>query len=378
MLMTCPSLDSSRRRDTLDVFRGLTVAGMVLVNNPGTWRAVYAPLRHADWHGWTPTDLIFPFFLFIVGVAIPLALGRRLADGESRADIIWKIVRRAAIIFCLGLVLHGVSSLDLATIRIPGVLQRIAVCYLVAALLFVTTGWRTQAVLSAVALAGYWAALTLVPVPGFGVGDLGKEGNLAAWLDRTVLGPHIWRIGRVYDPEGILSTVPAVVTTLLGVFTGGWIRGARSPGATARGFLVAGLPGIAVGLLWGQWFPVNKALWTSSYVLFTAGAALVALAACYWLIEIKGSRWWTAPLVALGVNALAVFFLSTLLAILLTRIRVPIGGASSRPLQAVLFEGFFVPWAPATAASLAWAVANVLLWLLLVWPLFRKGVRLSV
>jgi predicted acyltransferase len=363
---------------SLDVFRGLTVAGMVLVNNPGTWRAVYAPLRHADWHGWTPTDLIFPFFLFIVGVAIPLALGRRLDDGEGRLAIGSKILRRALVIFALGLVLHAVSNFDLATIRIPGVLQRIAVCYLAAALLFATTGWRTQAIVAAVALAGYWAALTLIPVPGFGAGDLGKEGNLAAWIDRAVLGPHIWRIGRVYDPEGILSTVPAIVTTLLGVFTGRFIRGARAPGATARGLLVAGVTGIAAGLLWGRWFPVNKSLWTSSYVLFTAGAALVALAACYWVIEIKEWRWWTAPFAALGVNALAVFFLSTLLAILLARVHVGVGEGRVRPLQPILFEAFFVPWARAAAASLAWALANVLLWVLLMWPIFRKGVRLGV
>jgi predicted acyltransferase len=363
---------------SLDVFRGLTVAGMVLVNNPGTWRAVYPPLRHADWHGWTPTDLIFPFFLFIVGVAIPLALGRRLADGERRAAIVAKILRRSVIIFALGLVLHAVSNPDLGTIRIPGVLQRIAVCYLVAALLFVTTGPRTQAVLAAVALVGYWAALTLVPVPGFGAGDLGKEGNLAAWLDRAVLGPHIWRIGRVYDPEGILSTVPAVVTTMLGAFAGRFLRSGRAPRATAAGLVLAGVVGIAAGLLWSCWFPINKSLWSSSYALFTAGAGLVALAACYWLIEIAECRWWTPPFAALGVNALAVFFLSTLLAIALARVRIPAGGGSTRPLQAVLFGALFAPWAPVAAASLAWALANVLLWLVLAWPLFRRGVRLGV
>jgi predicted acyltransferase len=363
---------------SLDVFRGLTVAGMVLVNNPGTWRAVYPPLRHADWHGCTPTDLIFPFFLFIVGVAIPFALGRRLAEGEARGPIIARIVRRALIIFALGLVLHFVSSLDLATIRIPGVLQRIAVCYLVAALLFVTTTWRTQAVIAAVGLLGYWAALTLVPVPGFGPGDLGKEGNLAAWIDRTLLGAHIWRIGRVYDPEGILSTVPAIVTTLLGVFTGRFIRSTRPPDRTMYGLLVLGAIGIGAGLLWGGWFPINKSLWTSSYVLYTAGAALIALAVCYWMIEIKGWRWWTPPFAILGVNALAVFFLSTLLAILLTRVRVPVATGQLRSLQAVLFDALFAPWSPLTTASLAWALANVLLWLAVMWPLFRKGVRLSV
>jgi predicted acyltransferase len=367
-----------RRLISLDVFRGLTVAGMVLVNNPGTWGTVYGPLRHAEWHGWTPTDLIFPFFLFIVGVAIPLALGRRLADGEERGRIVRRIIRRSLIIFALGLILHAVPSFDLTDLRIPGVLQRIAVCYLASALLFAVTGWRTQAVLAGAALLGYWAALTLVPVPGFGAGDLGQEGNLAAWLDRALLGRHIWRVGRVYDPEGILSTVPAIVTTLFGVLTGRWVRSGRTAGVIARGLLVAGATGVALGLLWGGWLPLNKSLWTSSYTVFTAGAALVVLAACYWAIEIRRWRWWTPPFVVLGVNALAVFFLSTLLAKLLVYVHVTGTGARSRALQAVLFDGLFAPWASPANASLAWALANVLLWVLVMWPLFRKGVTLTV
>jgi predicted acyltransferase len=368
---------SNRRLVSLDAFRGLTVAGMVLVNNPGTWRAVYPPLRHASWHGWTPTDLVFPFFLFIVGVAIPLALGPRLADGEGRGRIVARILRRSITIFALGLILHAVPSLDLATLRIPGVLQRIAVCYLAAALLFVVAGWRTLAIVSATALLAYWAGLMLVPVPGFGAGDLGPEGNLAAWLDRALLGPHIWRVGRVYDPEGILSTVPAVVTTLFGVLTGQWIRSGRSADVAVRGLFMAGSVGIALGLAWGRWLPLNKSLWTSSYAVFTAGAALIVLALCYWAIEIRGWRWWTPPFVVLGINALAVFFLSTLLAKLL--IYVHIAGPDGRPrvLQAMLFQALFAGWVPA-AASLVWALANVLLWWAVMYLLFRSGVRLTV
>jgi predicted acyltransferase len=367
-----------RRILSVDVFRGLTVAGMVLVNNPGTWGAVYAPLRHAEWHGWTPTDLIFPFFLFIVGVAIPLALGRRLGESQGRAHIVRRIVRRSAVIFALGLVLHAVSNFDAATIRIPGVLQRIAVCYLAAALLFVWTGWRVQAGLAGLALLGYWALLTLVPVPGFGSGDLGKEGNLAAWLDRTLLGAHIWRAGRVYDPEGILSTLPAIATTLLGVLTAHFVTAARSATVTARGLVIGGAAGIAIGLAWARLLPLNKSLWTSSYVVFTAGVALLVLAACFWVIEIKGWTRWTEPLVVLGVNALAVFFLSTLLAIVLARVHVAGAGGQPRVLQAVLFESLFAPWLRPAAASLAWALSNVLLWLLAMWPLYRRGIRIPV
>lgn len=370
--------DPDRRLLSLDVFRGITVAAMVLVNNPGTWRAVYAPLRHADWDGWTPTDLIFPFFLFIVGAAIPFGLGRRLEVGHGRHEVVLKVLRRTLVIFLLGLVLHAVSGMELATIRIPGVLQRIAVCYLVASLVFLTFGRGAQLLITAVALLAYWAVLTLIPVPGFGAGDLGKEGNLAAWIDRSVLGAHIWRIGRVYDPEGILSTIPAIATTLLGVLTGRWLRGALVSAAIVGKLLLSGAVGVVIGLVWGRWFPINKSLWTSSYAVFTAGAALLGLAACYWLIEIKRSRSWTGPFRILGVNALAVFFLSTLLAILLARISIL--GADGRPhsLQAVLFDALFTPWAPLAAASLAWAITNVVLWLAILWPFSRRGVRLTV
>src|SRR5881296_319828 len=349
-----------RRLRSLDAFRGLTIAAMVLVNNPGTWAAVYAPLTHARWHGLTPTDVIFPFFLFIVGVAIPL----------SRPTV-GRVLRRAAIIFALGLVLNGLPRFDWATIRIPGVLQRIAVCYLVAALLFLTTGWRTQAIVTAALLLGYWGAMTLVPVPGHGAGDLGPEGNLAAWLDRAVLGPHVLRLTRVYDPEGILSTVPAVATTLLGVLTGQWLTNARARSVTVVGMVLAGAVACLVGVVWGLVFPVNKALWTSSYAMLTAGLALLVFAACYAAIELRGWRRWAAPFVVLGVNALLLFFLSTLVARVLTLIEV--GGAT---LQQTIFVRAFAPWAAPVNASLAYAVAYLLAWWAVMWLLYRARVRL--
>jgi predicted acyltransferase len=362
---------------SLDVFRGATVAGMVLVNNPGSWRYVYPPLQHAEWHGCTPTDLVFPFFLFVVGVSIAFALGRRREAGDSRSALAARALRRAAVIFALGLLLHAIPSFDFSTLRIPGVLQRIAICYLAAALVFLWTGWRGQLVVACAALLAYWAALTLVPVPGFGAGDLGKEGNLAAWIDRTVLGPHIWRVGRVYDPEGILSTVPAIATTLAGVLAGQWMRRAGSAARMMGGLTGAGIVSGALGLAWGLSHPINKSLWTGSYVLFTAGAALIALAVCYWVIEVRGSRWWTPPFAALGVNALGIFFLSTLAGRMLVLIKVMDAGRP-RPLQAVLFDAIVGGFPSPTLASLAWAAANVVVWTLLAWPLFRKGLRFSV
>ena len=360
---------------SLDALRGITVAAMVLVNNPGTWRAIYPPLRHADWHGWTPTDLVFPFFLFIVGASIPLSLGPRGGDGVSRSPLA-RVLRRSAVIFALGIVLNGFPWFDWATLRVPGVLQRIALCYLAAALIYLATGWRGQAVACAVLLLGYWALMTLVPVPGYGAGDLGKAGNLAAYIDRALLGPaHLWSQAKVYDPEGLLSTLPAIATTLLGVLAGHWLTSGPTPGAVAAGLAVAGVAATALGALWGLWFPINKALWTSSYALFTGGLGALALAACYWLIEARGFRRWAMPFAWFGVNALALFFLSTLVAKLLIMIRV---GPEATRLHAWLFERLFAPWAAPLDASLAWALAYVLLWWGAMWLMFRLGLKLRV
>lgn len=374
--MTPPA--AAARLRSVDAFRGLTVAAMVLVNNPGTWSAVYWPLRHAEWHGFTPTDMIFPFFLFIVGVAIPLALGPRLEPGGD--GLLPRVLRRSLAIFGLGLLLHALPFFHLATLRIPGVLQRIAVCYLLAALLVVFTGdlrgWRIQAVVAAALLVGYWLVMTRVPAPGQIAGDLSPGGSLAGYVDRLILGPqHIWKVSRVYDPEGILSTLPAVATTLLGVLAGHWLRGVR-PGSRVVGGLVAGgLAAAAVGSLWGLSFPVNKSLWTSSYALLMSGFAALALAACYWVIEVRACRRWAAPFVVLGVTALPLFFLSSLMARLLLLIRV---GAEGPRLHAWLFGHLFAPWASPVDASLAYALAYVLLWWALMWALHRSGVRLRV
>jgi predicted acyltransferase len=341
---------------------------MVLVNNPGTWRAIYPPLRHADWHGWTLTDLVFPFFLFIVGVSIPLALGRRAREGAGR-PMLWRVLRRSVLIFALGIVLNGFPWFEWATLRVPGVLQRIALCYLAAALVYLATGWRGQAVAAGGLLLGYWALMTLVPVPGYGAGDLGKAGNLAAYLDRALLGPaHLWQQAKVYDPEGLLSTLPAVATTLLGALAGGWLASGRAPGVVAAGLAGVGIATTVLGALWGLWFPINKALWTSSYAVLTAGLALVALALCHHLIEERGYRRWARPFAVFGINALALFFLSTLVARLL----------SMSGLDRVLFQRVFQPWLPPVDASLAYALAYLAVWWALMWALDRRGLRLRV
>jgi predicted acyltransferase len=352
---------------SLDVFRGLTIAGMILVNNPGSWSAVYWPLTHADWHGWTPTDLIFPFFLFAVGVSIALALAPRLERDEPRAHLVGRIVARSLILFALGLFLAGFPSFDFSTIRIPGVLQRIAVCYFAAALLFLAT-WRMRqtialGVATAALLFGYWALMTLVPVPGFGAGNLGKEGNLAAYVDRAALGPHIWRAARVYDPEGILSTLPAIATTLAGVLTGQWLRSPRALATKAAAMAGAGIVAALIGVAWGRWFPINKALWTSSYVLLTAGAALLILAACFWAVEIRRWTRWGSPFVVFGTNAIAAFVFSTFAARLMILAKVTGGEGAAVSLHRWIYVHLFAPWAAPANASLLFALAYVLVWL---------------
>ena len=366
---------------SLDVFRGITIAAMVLVNNPGTWSAIYSPLKHAEWHGWTPTDFIFPFFLFIVGISITLALGKKVETGAIGTTVYLKILRRAALIFLLGLFLAGFPFFELSTLRIPGVLQRIAVCYLIASLLFVKTSWRTQAVVAVALLFVYWALMTLVPVPGCAVTTIDdKACNLAAYLDRLILGEnHIWRFAKVYDPEGVLSTLPSISTALAGVLTGHWLRAPkRSDLEKCAGMFFAGVSLVAVGWAWHFVFPINKPLWTSSYVVFTAGMALCLLAFCFWLIDLKGYKAWAKPFVIFGVNALALYVFSGVLARILGVVKVTDSTGETAPLHQLIFDNVFAPLAAPINASLAFAVSYILLWLFLMWLLYRKQIFIKV
>src|SRR5678815_4816729 len=358
----------SNRLISLDVFRGITIAAMTLLNNPGTWSSIYWPLEHAEWNGWTPTDLVFPFFLFIVGVSITLAFGRRIEERGVTRDLYIKVIKRSLIIFGLGLFLNGFPHFHLSTIRIPGVLQRIAVCYLVASLIFLGTRVRTQLLIALALLVFYYILMTKVPAPGFAAGDLTKEGSLASYVDRVVFGPHIWKQGKVYDPEGILSTIPAIATTLFGILTGQWLRTERARTEKVVGMFVAGAVCVVLGWAWNPFFPINKALWTSSYVLFTAGLALQFLALCYWLIDIKGYRRWAWPFEVFGVNALALFVGTGLMVKLMGLFKV----------QGWIFRNLFLSWAQPINASLAYAIAFILLWLFLMWLLYRKRIYIKV
>ncbi len=344
----------TERLVSLDVFRGITIAGMVLVNNPGTWEHIYWPLEHARWHGWTPTDFVFPFFLFIVGVAIPLAFANRLESGGSKRDLYLKIIKRTLIIFAIGLFLNGLPYFGLAEYRIPGVLQRIAVCYFFASIIFLNTKVRTQIAITIGLLIGYWLLVKFVAAPGFAAGDLTKDGSLPSFVDRVVFGKHVWAQARVYDPEGLLSTIPAISTTLIGVLTGMWLRTEKTRYEKAAGMFVVGAICVAIGWAWNSFFPINKALWTSSYVLFTGGLALQFLAFCYWLIDIKGYRRWAKPFEVFGLNAIALYVVADLIAILLGTVKV--GDAT---LGGWIYNNVFASWASPVNASLAFAISFV-------------------
>ena len=368
---TIPS--ETNRLVSLDVFRGITIAGMILVNNPGTWEFVYGPLRHAEWHGWTPTDLVFPFFLFIVGVAIPLAFAKRLESGGSKRDLYIKIIKRTLIIFAIGLFLNGLPYFGLAEYRIPGVLQRIAVCYFFASIIFLNTKVRTQIAITIGLLIVYWLMVKFIPAPGYAAGDLTKEGSLPSFVDRVVFGKHVWAQARVYDPEGLLSTIPAIATTLMGVLTGVWLRTEKSRVEKAAGMFVVGAVCVAIGWSWNAFFPINKALWTSSYVLFTGGLALQFLALCYWLIDIKGYRRWVKPFEVFGLNAIALYVVADLIAVALGAIKV---GEDS--LGGWIYNNVFASWASPLNASLAFAICFVLVCLVLMWILYARKIFLKV
>ena len=370
---------------SLDVFRGLTVAAMILVNNPGSWSTIYAPLKHAEWNGCTPTDLIFPFFLFIVGVSISYALGSK-KESTSQSKLLFTALKRASILFGLGLFLNLFPKVftdpmeAISTVRIPGVLQRIAIVFFFTALIYVKTNQKTQLRLFFGILIAYWALMTFVPVPGIGYANLEKETNLGAWLDRTILTEaHLWKSVKTWDPEGILSTLPAVATGLFGVLIGTWLRRKdREESVKISWMFSIGILAVVFGLIWDLFFPINKALWTSSFVLYAGGLATIGLALCYWLIDVQGYKKGTTPLVVYGVNAITVFFLSGLIPRILTLIMVNMPYGTRVNSRVWMYETFYTPYFTPINASLAGAVTFILIWLLILWVMFKRKIIVKV
>lgn len=374
-------MSSTPRLVSLDAFRGATVAGMLLVNNPGSWSAVYPPLEHAAWHGWTPTDMVFPCFLWIMGVSLAFSFARRQEEGADRAALFRHVLRRSAIIFGLGLLLTAfpfgllpAHHFSPGSLRLPGVLQRIALCYLAAGAIFLRTGPRGLAAWAVGLLAAYWALLKLVPVPGYGAGVLEPTGSLPWWIDSHVLAGHTWSGAPApgFDPEGILSTIPAIASVLAGTLAGLWLRRAGSPATQTAGLLAGGLALLGAGAVMAVWLPINKNLWTSSYAVFMAGWAAVLLAAFHWLIDGCGWRRWAQPFVLYGMNALALFVLAGLDARLLGLIQWAGPDGAPISLKGWLYAECFTPLASPVNASLLFAVAFVLVHLAFAAELARR------
>lgn len=350
------------RLTSLDGFRGATMALMVLVNDPGHGDHVYAPLQHAEWHGWTPTDVVFPSFVWIVGVAITLSLGRKLASNESRTAILTQAFRRAAILFSLGLLIYAVPEFSFSTQRILGVLQRIAICYAVTVPIYLTTGLRGQIVWIAGLLSVYWALMAFAPVPGYGAGRLDVEGNFAHYIDRIVLGAHNYVHTKTWDPEGIVSTLPAIATMLLGVVAGHILAWKRSLSERTRMLLVTGILLTAAGLFCDQWLPINKKLWTSSFTLFMAGLDFILFSLFLWIADGLGYKRFFQPFVILGMNAIAIYLVSEAGEILL----------SALGWKTWIFQNVFLPLASPINASLLYALAYTFANFLVAWVLYRK------
>ncbi|HEY7235805.1 MAG TPA: hypothetical protein VH539_16740 [Gemmatimonadaceae bacterium] len=400
---------SRERLLSLDVFRGLTVAGMLLVNDPGTWSAIYPPLEHATWNGWTPTDLVFPFFLFIVGITTHLSLSARRARGADEGDIRRQILRRGALIFLLGFLLNGFPFFTWSAIsgiadpsflqrvvdrlyhwRIMGVLQRIGLAYMCAALLTQRASVKRIVTTVGALLLGYWVVMTVLPVPGAG-GTLGAllldvpSGTMAAYWDRFLLdwsrfglGNHIWTGSVTFDPEGFFSTIPAICTAMLGVLAGRWIGTERPIEERLNSLFAAGCLAMAFGMIWNWGFPINKSIWTSSYVVFTAGLAAVSIATIMWVIDIHGFKRWTNFFVIYGTNPLIAFMGSGLLARLIYSVIYVSYHGARVPLESAIYESLFASWLSPVNASLAFALCFVGLWYGILLELYRRKIFLKV
>ncbi|GAA5042740.1 DUF5009 domain-containing protein [Marivirga lumbricoides] len=361
-------MSKSDRLLSLDVFRGITIVGMIIVNDPGSWEAIYMPFKHAEWNGCTPTDLVFPFFLFIVGVAISLALKNAKEDVSRHNTTLWHLLKRSGTLFLIGLFLNAFPEFHLESLRIPGVLQRIAIVFFIGSVFYLKTNWKTQVVVASMLLLVYWALMMLVSVPGVGIGMLEPGRNLAAFVDELLLKGHMWASTETWDPEGILSTLPAIASGLFGILAGQWIRYKQDKKEMLLWLFFAGNIYIVLGLLWDLSFPINKSLWTSSYVVFTTGIALNLFAMLYWLLDIRKNRsiFWK-PFEAFGTNAIFAYILSVLLQWVLG---VTLQNRVYHALVAITGNDYL--------SSLIWALLFTAIMLIPVWVLYRKRIIIKV
>jgi predicted acyltransferase len=394
LLLAASEVLPANRLVSLDVFRGMVIAGMILVTDPGTYSYVYSPLRHAEWMGATATDIIFPAFLFMAGLSISFSFASQIKRGASRTMLVQRLLRRSVVLFILGLVLNGFPDYHLRTLRIPGILQRIAICYLCSgALYLLATSPREQVengrisrqvqLMAGVAfglLAVSWALLKLVPVPGIGPGHLDTFGSLPAYIDRRVFGiNHLWIWGLTpgkgvtYDPEGVLSTLPAMFSTLAGIVAGEWMRSSRPARIKALGLAVAGCTLALSGLLLSPFLPLNKRIWTSTFALLSTGVSVLVFAAVYAVVDLSGFRRGLLPAKVLGTNAILAFTLSTIITSLLDRIHL-----QGLTMHEWIYQNLFASWLSPHPSSLAYAIVIVLLNIILLYPLYQKRLFVRV
>jgi predicted acyltransferase len=356
---------------SLDVFRGITVAAMILVNDPGDWGHIYPPLEHSKWNGCTPTDLVFPFFLFIVGVSIVYAMQRKAADPANHGRMLLGALRRGVILILISLAIQSILHPGFEHLRFPGVLQRIGVVFFICAVLYVKTSQKTRDWLFAILLIGYYVIMNFVPVPDTGVASLDPATNMGAWIDRLVFSTHhLWAESHTWDPEGLLGTLPAIATGLFGIRVGTWLkRSDRDDSVKVSWLFTYGVLAVVLGLIWDLFFPINKALWTSSFVLYAGGWATIGLAFSYWLIDVQGYKRFTGFFLPFGANAITAYVLSDFIPHYVNKIKI--GGSS---FYQILFE----PWFSPINASLVAAIAMTLVIWVLMWILYIRKIFIKV
>ncbi len=380
--LTQAPAQTSSRLISLDVLRGLTIAFMIMVNDNGSLKYAYWPLKHSAWNGWTPTDEVFPSFLFLVGISTVFSIESRRARGASQIELVGHILKRSVILFLLGIVVNGFPFFPLGTLRIYGVLQRIAICYLCASLLYLFSRKApVHAVVAGAALVGYWALMRFAPIPGYGtptvdVPFLDRSANWVAVVDRHIFPGRLFNGS--YDPEGLISDIPSLVTALLGILTGLWLRTRHSKAWMAAGLFAASAAGISLGLIWNVWFPINKQLWTSSFVLYTAGWTLLILGIGYTVIEIKNwKKGWTYPWLVFGSNAIVAYVFSELLASTLFSIHLRYDG-NVASLQEVIYQKYFYSLGNPSLGSLLYSLTYVLVCMVPVAILYRKKIFVKI
>lgn len=370
---------------SLDAYRGFTIAGMILVNNPGSWSHIYPQLAHAEWHGWTFTDWIFPFFLWIVGVAMTFSFAVRKSRGDTKEKLLLNVLRRSAIIFALGIFLAGFPfgllwnhHFSWETIRIPGVLQRIAICYFIASLIYLYTNMRGQIIAIGVLFVSYWLMMFYIPVPEIGAGLFEKGKNFAAYIDSLILNGHMWGVSKTWDPEGIVSTIPAIATTLFGAITGDYLRTSEhSKTEQSAWMFVFGAGFLLLGAFLDMWMPINKSLWTVSYSIFMNGWALCIFGIFYFLIDAKGIKKWAYPFVVYGMNAIFIFVLSGVvgrtMGLWKFTVQLSDGSLAEVPLKTIIMQNIFEPYFSPLNASLMHAIVWIMVMYFIVWIMYKKN-----